>query len=384
MIIRSEKQLKELKNFQPKSCLVTSLYLNTDGSKYSKKEIEVMFKDLVKVKKIEIEEKKEFNDVLEDIKKIEQYISQNLDIAKNKGIVIFSCSKEKFWQVYELTVPPPNLFVVDKNPYVRPLLLIMLKLHKICTVLFDHRKARILKIFGNEITLIDEVYSETPKRIKLAGYQGFDESRVTEYQENKIIEHYKKISDRLFEIYQDEKFDFLFVSGRQQDINLFVEQLHPYLKKIYSGSFNLPIDAKESDILRKSLELERELEIGKERNVIEQIKTHAHSKTSDMAVLGVKDTIRALNEANVSKLVFNIDFSYSGKYCRSCNFLALKESKCPRCGENLIRVQNIIFKIIDVAIERKAEVYPIFYLTDLNAEGIGALLRHRGITKTTV
>ncbi len=384
MIIQSEKQLKELKNFQPKSCLVTSLYLNTDGSKYSKKEIEVIFKDIVKAKKAELEGKKEFNDVLEDIRKIEQYISQNLDIAKNKGIVIFSCVKENFWQVYELMVPPQNLLVIDKNPYVRPLSLIMMKLRKICTVLFDHRKARIFKIFGNEIALMDEIYSETPKRIKLAGYHGFDESRVTEQQENKIIEHYKKISDKLLEIYQNEKFDLLFVSGRQQDINLFVEQLHPYLKKVYSGAFNLPIDAKESDILRKSLDHEKQLEVEKERSVIEQIKTHAHSKTSEMAVLGIKDTIRALNEANVNKLVFKIDFSYSGKYCQSCNFLALKEDKCPRCGENLVRVQNIIFKVIDVAIEKKAEVYPIFYSTDLNAEGVGALLRHKGVTKTTV
>lgn len=384
MTIQSEKQLRELENFQPKSCLVTSLYLNTDGSKYSKKEIEVIFKDIVKAKKAELEEKKEFDDVLEDIRKIEQYISQNLDIAKHKGLVIFSCAKENFWQVYELMVPPPNLLVIDKNPYVRPLFLMMLKLRKICTVLFDHRKAKIFKIYGNEIALVDEIYSETPKRIKLAGYHGFDESRVTEQQENKIIEHYRKISDKLLEFYQNEKFDLLFISGRQQDINSFVEQLHPYLKKVYSGSFNLPIDAKESDILRKSLELEKQLEMEKERSIIEQIKTHAHSKTSEMAVVGIKDTIRALNEANVNKLIFNIDFSYSGKYCQSCNFLALKEDKCPKCGENLVRVQNIIFKVIDVAIEKKAEVYPIFYSTDLNAEGVGALLRHKGVMKTTV
>ncbi len=96
MQIKSEKQLKELKNYQPKSCLVSSLYLNTDGSKFSKKEVEVIFKDLVKEKKLEATD-----DVLQDIKKMELYITQNLDIVKTKGIAIFSCSKENFWQVYE-------------------------------------------------------------------------------------------------------------------------------------------------------------------------------------------------------------------------------------------------------------------------------------------
>ncbi len=384
MVVRSEKQFDELKNFQPKSCLVTSLYLNTDGSRYSKKEIEVIFKDLIREKKSEFEKNKEFSNVLEDIKKMEVYISQNLDIVKNKGIAIFSCSRENFWQVYELPVSPPNLFTIDKNPYIRPLLLIMLKLRRICTLIFDHRKAKIFKIFGNEIALNAEIYNETPKKIKVAGYHGFDESRVSEYQENKIIEHYRKISDKLFEIYRSENFDLLFIGGKPQDINLFVEQLHPYLKKIYSGSFNLPIDAKEVDILRKSLELERKIEMEREKSIIEQIKTHSYSKTSEMAVIGIKDTIRALNEANVSKLVLNIDFSYSGKYCQSCDFLALKEDKCPNCGANLVRTSNIIFKIIDVAMEKNAEVYPIFYSTDLNQEGIGALLRHKGVSKMTI
>ncbi|MCX7762531.1 MAG: hypothetical protein N2252_06790 [Candidatus Kryptonium sp.] len=379
MIIKSEKQLKELKNYQPKSCLVSSLYLNTDGSKFSKKEIEVIFKDLVKEKKIEVTE-----DVLNDIKKMEQYISQNLDIVKTKGIVIFSCSKEDFWQVYELSVSPPNLFVIDKTPYIRPLLVITSKLRKICTTIFDHRKAKIYEIFGNEIILKEEIYDETPKRIKVAGYHGFDESRVTEYQENKIIEHFKKIGDRLLEIYQNEKFESLFIGAKQQDVNLFVERLHPYLKKIYGGSFNLPIDAKESDVLRKTLELEMKLEIEREKNIIDQIKTHAHSKTSGMAVIGIKDTIRALNESNVNKLVFNLNFSYSGKYCPSCNYLALKEDKCPNCGVNFVRVPNIIFKVIDVAVEKNAEIYPIFYSDDLNQEGIGAILRHKGIMKTTI
>ncbi|MEN3038833.1 MAG: hypothetical protein ABDI07_06745 [Candidatus Kryptonium sp.] len=379
MIIKSEKQLKELKNYQPKSCLVSSLYLNTDGSKFSKKEIEVIFKDLVKEKKIEATE-----DILNDIKKIEQYISQNLDIVKTKGIAIFSCSKENFWQVYELSVSPPNLFVIDKTPYIRPLLVITSKLRKICTIIFDHRKAKIYEVFGNEIVLREEIYDETPKRIKIAGYHGFDESRVTEYQENKIIEHFKKIVNRLLEIHQNEKFESLLIGAKQQDVNLFVDQLHPYLKKIYSGSFNLPVDAKESDVLRKTLELEMKLEIEREKNLIDQIKTHAHSKTSGMAVIGIKDTIRALNESNVNKLVFNFNFSYSGKYCPSCNYLALKEDKCPNCGANLQRVPNIIFKIIDVAVEKNAEIYPIFYSDELNREGIGAILRHKGIMKTTI
>lgn len=378
MLIRSEKQLKELKNYQPKSCLVSSLYLNTDGSKFSKKEIEVIFKDLVKEKKAEATD-----DVLQDIKKMEQYLSQNLDIVKTKGIVIFSCNKENFWQVYELNVSPPNLFVIDKNPYVRPLFVIFSKLYKICTVIFDHRKARIFEIFGNEIVQIDEIYDETPKRIKIAGYRGFDESRAMEYKTNKIMEHYKKIGDRLLEIYQNEKFDILLVGAKPQDVNLFIEQLHPYLKKVYGDSFNLPIDAKENDVLRKSLELQMKLEIEKEKKVIEQLETHAHSETSGMAVLGIKDTIRALNEANVNKLVFNLDFTYAGKYCPACNYLALKEDKCPKCGTNLVREPNIIFKIIDVAIEKGAEIYPIFYSNTLNY-GIGAMLRHKGIMKTTV
>ncbi|CUU02845.1 Peptide chain release factor 1 (eRF1) [Candidatus Thermokryptus mobilis] len=384
MLINLEKRLKELKNYKPQNCFVSSLYLNTDGSKFSKKQIEVIFKDLIKEKKIELENEKEFKDVLEDIKKMENYISQNLDIVKNKGLAIFSCAKEKFWQVYELTVSPPNLFMIDRSPYIRPLLLITSRNHKICTTIFDHRKAKIFTILGNEITLTSEIYNETPKKIKIAGYHGFDESRVTEYKENKIIEHYKKISEKLLEIYQSEKFDLLLIGGKQEDINLFVEQLHPYLKKIYRGSFNLPIDAKDSDILRKSLELEIKLQIQEEEKVIDQIKTHARSKTSEMAVIGIKDTIRALNESNVSKLVFNLDFSYSGKYCPSCNYLALKDDKCPRCGVNLIRTQNIMLKIIDVASETNIEIYPIFYSKELNQEGVGAILRHKGVTKTTI
>lgn len=379
MIFDSEKRLKELKSYQPKSCLVSSLYLNTDGSKFSKKEIEIIFKDLVKEKKNQSDE-----EILQDIGKMEQYISQNLDILKTKGLAIFSCSKENFWQVYELNVSPPNLFVVDKGPYIRPLLIITSKLHRIYTVVFDHRKGKIFKIFGNEITLEKEIYDETPKKIKVAGYHGFDESRVAEYQENKIVEHYKKIASSLFDVYQSQRFDLLFVGAKQQDVNLFVEQLHPYLRKVYGGSFNLPVDAKESDVLRKSLELETNLEIERENSIIDQIKTHAHSKTSEMAVIGIKDTIRALNESNASKLVFNINFSYAGKYCQSCNYLALKEDKCPKCGVNLIRVPNIIFKIIDVAIEKNTEIYPIFYSDALNQEGIGALLRHKGVLKTTI
>ena len=378
------KQIEKLKEFKPEDdTFVVSVYLNTDGQRYSKKEVEVMFKDMVKVWRAGSDEEK-FKAVEDDIRKIEIYLSQNLDIVKSKGVALFSCVKKDLWQVYNFMVSPANEFVVDNVPYLRPLLVITSKYHRICTVVFDHRKARIFEIFMGDINLKAEIYNETPKKVKVGGYKGYEQTRIAEHKAKKIAEHYKRIADKIFEVYQKDKFDWLVVGGRSEDINQFVKELHPYLKKIHKGSLNIPIDATEADVLRRTLAFEAEVESEDEKEVVEKLLTHSHSETSRMAVVGIKDVMRAINEANVDKVVFTLDFNYAGKYCPNCSFLALKEDRCPVCGAHLVRLNNIVMKLIEIAISKGARIYPVFTPGLLNREGIGAFLRHKGITKTQI
>ncbi|MFB0547260.1 MAG: hypothetical protein ACETWB_10155, partial [Anaerolineae bacterium] len=108
----TERELQELVDFESEEGTVLSLYLNVDPTQRSKDEYKLTLRGLLK----EVADKASPQDVAE----IERYFDFEYD-WQGKGVALFSCLQDDFWQAYPLAVPVENQVFVSQKPYIKPL-----------------------------------------------------------------------------------------------------------------------------------------------------------------------------------------------------------------------------------------------------------------------
>src|SRR2546428_23674 len=96
------------------------------------------------------------------------------------------------------------------------------------------------------------------------------------------------------------------------------------------------------------------------------------------AVVGIEDTIEALNERRVGTLLVVDGLTAPGVFCRSCGWVGVQNLKrCPADGGALERRDDVVESAIELAILQSAEVLVSrHYRDELERRGgIGAVLR---------
>lgn len=379
MKLLSRQQMESLSRFKSEKFLTTSFFLNTDKSRQSRKEILVTAKNLLTVGRTRLEalslDKERKASLCRDLDKITDFCSQNMT-SNSQGVAVFSCQGERFWEDIHLPHPPRDRILFDHNPYIRPLSQILSRYHRICVFLVGRPSAKWYSVFMGEISPLDALTNELPVHDKEGDFDGTSVRRIERHLEAHVHDHYKRASQRTFDLFKKEKFDWLFLGcedGFFSELELF---LHSYLRERLKGRLKAKPSDRDDKVLKEAGELEDQLNQAAEAETVRRLV--AELEKGGLAVSGVKETLRRLNQVEVQTLVATHNFAAPGKICPKCRFLYLDEAVCPTCQKATGPVADIVDEAIESAFRSHAEVKHITPPSKLDHYGkIGAFLRYK-------
>jgi peptide subunit release factor 1 (eRF1) len=378
--LSSREQIASLAKFKSDRFLTTSFYLNTDKSHLTKKEITLSIKNLLNDQRANVEKsnlgKRKTESLLEDLEKIGRYCREDLNSHPHAGLAIFSCEKEKFWEVFELPSPPRNRILMDQDPYVSPLSAILNEHHKICLLAFDKKEAKWYDLFLGEISLLDRIEGDVPSKVREGGWEGYESKRIERHIATHLHDYLKKVSKKTFTIFKANNFNWLFLGCSEEHCKEFEPLLHPYLQKRLKARIRSKPNDSAKKILKEASDLEKNLKRQEETQILKNFISALEK--GGLAISGLKDTLRSLNRGGVHTLLITRHFSKPGKTCPKCSLLYVDEIKCPSCQRKTLPLLDVVDEAVESALSKKTQVKHIDPPSMLRRYGdIGAILRYK-------
>lgn len=366
MILRENlKRLGSL-NFSP--FLITSLYLNISPLDYPKGEYRLIWKNFQKeILNFSTEDREIKKSLLDDAEKISNFLDQEINISANT-LVIFSCSAKDWFEVYPLYPSLKSKLVIDKDPYTRPILRLLLSQNPYLIILVSKDKARIFTYHLGIIKEEGEVESEVPKKHKQGGWEASDWQR---WHETHVIWHLKDVVDFIKKFDGDKK---IIIGGSSPTISEFKELLSKNLQERIVGELNLEITSPMKEILDKVEKFINEWEGKEVEELVERI--FVNTKKGKDSTFGVEEVAYVVHEDRIQTLLVTENFEKEGFQCPKCFYISPYLTECPFCNIKMEKRKDIIDEIIEEAINKKAK---LIFIKDRNLgekiENIGAILR---------
>lgn len=381
MRLSNRPQIEALARFHSPDLLAASLYLDTDKARLKKKEIVLSFKNLIQAGRAQVETlglaKGPRESLTRDLDRMAEFGARDLGSFSSPGLALFSCSGGGVWEVLELPHGPRSRVILDHTFYVTPLSAILDRYRRLGVLLVGRREAKWYGVFMGEISLLKELESDVPGKVRVGGFRGYDAKVIEGHIEAHLQEHLKKAARLTFELFKDHKFDGLIVGSVEDDLFPSLEpHLHAYLKERLRGR----IKAKPTDPPSKVLKDVQVLEEGLQKTDEDALVTRltAELERGGRAASGLKDVLHRLNQFEVQTLVVTHGFSREGRQCPTCRILYAEEHTCPVCGKPAEVVPDVADEAIQEAHKRGVGVRYVTPPTRLDHYGgIGAFLKYK-------
>jgi len=370
----SSAELKEISSFEGNDSYFVTLYLNVDPMFNKRGDYMVHFKNMIR-DTVGTLDRAVYKRVKGDLERVENYVLANKRMFK-KGLALFSSEEKSFWKDYHLNVPVRNELIVDKTPYVKPLMDIMDNYQRYAVLLVDKESARIFVIHLGEIVEYGEVHTpDVPGRHKKGGWFALSQNHYERHIEHHVSLHLRDVVERLDSFIRGEYIGRLIIAGSDEAVSAVKGMLHRTVRDKIIGDVKLEMFARPDEVLNKVGPVVLDFEKMKEEETVEGL--IARAMKNNNAVLGLEDVLNALQEQRVMKLVFIKDYRASGYSCRSCGYLSVQRAEhCPYCGGKIDTVDYIVDLAGERAIQQGALVEVVLENKRLSdAGGIGAFLR---------
>jgi len=375
----TREMLSDLMSFDPAQYLTTTLYLTIDGAPNPNYEIAV--KDLIKQRQKELDEQQLSGEVRKsinsDLRKIRDYVRMKFDRNGVKTLIIFSCSAKKFWQIVTLPLPLQSQLSIGHKPFIRPLALLLDEYRRFLVILVERSKARLFEVYAGAIREYTDVLDDVPRKVKMGGYAGYEERRISRHIEDHVRRHFKRVADAAFELSKRDSHDAVILLGSEQNTNEFHHYLHNTLHDRIVGSeveeFNAPIKV----VLDRVMRMEREMKGKEDKQLLQRLFDQVHS--GGLGIVGLDSTIRALQQGQVNFLVVEEGYEKDGYRCVDCSSLSIRNGSCDYCGGATQSIPDIIEEAVQECFTQGCAVrYISLPDSELSAAGkIGAMLRFK-------
>ncbi len=378
-MIRPE-QFEAVLTFRSGEYPVVSFYLNTDVSMVSSEQIRLTTKALIKERRKELDalelSHQQRESLKADFEQILHYVQRDGFPGWHRGLALFSCQGEHFFQAFPLPQRVKNALIVDPDPYIRPLVAIKNQYVRLCTVLVDQKRAQIFHTYMGETEELTTLVEEgVRRRVRFAGWYGLEEKRVYRSIQRSVQEHYKRVAGLLFQLQASYCFDFFILGAQRENLNAFEQFLHRYIEeriihRLEAEPFSLP-----KHEMEQRIHAVEQAFLNERRNkMVDLLITEAHK--GQKAVLGLKPVLAAANMGAIRMLLIEEGRLLSGRECMQCGFLTTDLEVCPVCSAPTQPMNDLYDEIVENTINFDGEYLQIQPGTPLtHYEGLGAYLR---------
>jgi hypothetical protein len=294
-----------------------------------------------------------------------------------KGLVIFSDSSRDFWWHQDLQVNLPTGARWTQQPWVRPLLEVIEDHDSYCVVLLDKQRARVLTVDAMGIEQHAEILSDVPNKHVSTGTDHIWSQMHMERDHTKHIKwHVNRVVDELTSLVDRKKIHRIVVGGPVEATSMFTSELPKRLQQMIIGSLSVPLDASAERLKEELKSVQEKAEHEDEARIVDSLITSAHK--GDRAVLGIADTLAAIQEQRVYCLVVARDYHVGGKQCQSCGVLVVEGGdSCSFCGGTLEAAPDLINRASHKVLDQAGKVQMVSgeAAVKLAGTGVGAILR---------
>ena len=353
-----KKALKELKDKKGKGTELISLYIPagkrlSDVGQYLREELSQSSNIKSKTTK-------------KNVQSAIEVILQRLKLLKEpleKGVIIFAGmiprggpGTEKM-ETYVLEPPEPVktfIYRCDSQFYTEPLEDFIQEKDIYGVILIDRNEATIALVKGKNIQIAKRLTSGVPGKFRAGGQSARRLERLIDDAANQFMVRVGEYANEEFlPLLEQKKLSGILVGGPGNTKNEFVNKdyLHHELKKKVIDTFDLCYTEEFGvrELLDKASGLLRDLDLMKEKEVVQKFFKELIKEDGGLAAYGEKEVMKYLQMGAVDTLIVtdNINMSRITIKCNNCDFTeemnvkndelpkveeTLKTKTCPKCG----------------------------------------------------
>jgi len=298
-------------------------------------------------------------------------------VPHGKSLVLFSDSAREFWWHRDLQVAVPSEARWSPKPWLRPLLDVLEDSDRFAAVLIDKHRARIVTVDATGMKRDIELVSDVPgKHVSTGTDHIWSQGRMDRDHVNHLKLHARRTADELTNLVDRLKLARVVVGGPVEATSILMAELPKRIEQMVIGEASVSLDAPDDRLLGELRQIQSRDEHEAEARAVDSLITAA--KKGDRAVLGVADTLLAIQQGRVYRMVVAKDYRVEGTECASCGVLLTKDvEKCSFCGGRLDPAPDLINRASHRVIEQAGRVQLVSgeAASKLQGSGIGAILR---------
>ncbi len=364
----ADSELRELLQFiSPDPVL--SVYLNTDPTQGNSDAYRLRLRNLLKGVSLP-----------EDVETIERYFQREYDWA-GKGVALFSCKPQGFFRSYPLAVPVPDLVHVSDRPSVRVLADLLDSFGGYGVVIIDKQGARVFSFHLGELREQEGMLGDPVKRTKHGGASAVPGGRggvagQARHQEEVVDRNMKEAVEFAVDFFEANHVRRILICGTDDNVAQYRTFLPKAWQSLVVGTFPIAMGVGHVDVLEKAMQVGLAAELKREEQVIDQLITQ--SAKGSGAVIGLEDTLTAVNEGRVSTLVALQGYGQPAYRCNQCRYLFEEEHQpCPNCGGEVRAIPDAIDVAVGRTMRQGGDVEVVHANPQLELSGkVGAFLRY--------
>ncbi len=338
--------------------VVTSCYIDVDGRRNPRAvDVERHLNTLRREVEQRLEEDRELlphdyrTSVRSDLERIERFVNQDFDRSNTRGLAIFACSAEGFFEAVGLPFEVHDEVALDRRPRLRQLELGLAEQRTYGVALVDRERVRL---FVADATGMREIGSKSERIGSRQEQGGWAGPRIQRHADEIGRRHLEEFAATTREVFREQPVDALIIGGTTEDIVEFRNQLDQDIAARVEGTVAAGTKAPPDEVREAVFaEIER-LREERHRALLERL--DAALAGGEPAARGLQEVIRALMEKRIEVLVVGDGFTRSGWRCTACDALSLQGGACPTCGGVMEEVDDIVEEVIVRAAGMEAQV----------------------------
>ncbi len=363
----NERTLQELLDITEDNG-VLSVYLNTEPSQGNADAYKLRLRHML-----------EQVNLPKDKEAIETYINTKYDWA-GKSVAIFSCAKQNVFRSYPLSIPIRNAVHAGDRPGVRPLAHLLDNFGGYAVILVDKQGARYFYFHLGKLEEQDGYLGEAVKRMKSGGASSAGGRRggVTQarHGEEVVERNMREAAETAVDFFEEFHVRRILIGATDENAASFLSLLPKAWRSLVVGTFAIQMTASAEEVRNKAMEIGLQSEKKQEQQLVQQLLTRAAK--DEGAVVGLENTLDAVNHHRVQILVMADGYQQTGYQCTACQALTSQSSMiCPSCGGALQTIPDIIEIAVNSVMLHGGEIEVMLDHEGLASAGnIGAELRY--------
>jgi peptide chain release factor subunit 1 len=366
--------IEKLERFDTRGARVLSVFLHLDPSRHIRRSYVTAFDDLVKEAREHLEDPLR-SQLRREAAAVRVWLEN--ERPRGKALALFACSGRGLMTALALSVRVDDHIAFDETADVAPLLEVLDE-HELYTVaLVDKQRARLFTVVAGAIEESVAFTDDVPGRHAQGGLSQPCDQR---HHDAHVNCHLKRVIRHLQSLHRSQRFDRLIIAGPKEATSELRRLLNATLAHRLVAVIPAAIDASPTELLARTLDIERRIERGVETRLFDELMRASTSK--DSGALGITATLDALWMGDVQTLIVAEGLRLSGVECSNCGRLdASSRSRCPACQSLTRETHDLVHRAMARTREQggRVEVFHDDLGTRLmqNAKGLAALLRFK-------